>query len=221
MAARSGKHEGDQDGPKILNSVPEHAGALADPSSVEDVSEPSAPEETREEDHEKETRNDPSPAAETGGRSEPLLVRIAGAPRVIERVVAERIVPQVLDGTALETVLSHVGSASHHPHGFLPSLRRGQPASPAAVSELLAALHSLERDHQGASLLDRRLSYALYRLALESQVLLTEVWPGVFDENATSAIRAVQDMVERILSGTEETRYDPPPREVPALESTS
>jgi len=138
-----------------------------------------------------------------------MLVRIELAPRVIGPVITERIVPEVMDGTAIEAVLSHVGPGDHEPHGFLPSLRRGQPVSPAGVSELMAALHQIEADQHGASMLDRRLAYALYRLALESQVLLTEAWPGVFDDRTIGAIRAVQAMVERILSGQDIRYYDP------------
>ena len=70
----------------------------------------------------------------------------------------------------------------------------------------MAALHRLEAEQQGASVLDRRLAYALHRLALESQVLLTEAWPGVFDDRTVGAIRAVQEVVERILSG-QDIRY--------------
>jgi len=73
----------------------------------------------------------------------------------------------------------------------------------------MAALHQIEADQHGASMLDRRLAYALYRLALESQVLLTEAWPGVFDDPTIGAIRAVQAMVERILSGQDIRYYDP------------
>ena len=149
---------------------------------------------------------DSSPSPEQGESPERVLVRIEPAPRVIGRVITERIVPEVMDGTALEAVLSHVGPGDHEPHGFLPSLRRGQPLSPAGVSELMAALHQIEADQRGASMLDRRLAYALYRLALESQVLLTEAWPGVFDDRTIGAIRAVQEMVERILSG-QDIRY--------------
>ena len=111
-----------------------------------------------------------------------------------------------MDGTAIEAILSHVGPGDREPHGFLPSLRRGQPVSPAGVSELMAALHQIEADQHGASMLDRRLAYALHRLALESQVLLTEAWPGVFDDRTIGAIRAVQEAVERILSG-QDIRY--------------
>ena len=149
---------------------------------------------------------DSSPGPKHGESPERVLVRIEPAPRVIGRVITERIVPEVMDGTALEAVLSHVGPGDHEPHGFLPSLRRGQPLSPAGVSELMTALHQIEADQRGASMLDRRLAYALHRLALESQVLLTEAWPGVFDDRTIGAIRAVQEMVERILSG-QDIRY--------------
>ena len=49
----------------------------------------------------------------------------------------------------------------------------------------------------------------LHRLALESQVLLTDAWPGAFDERVITAIRTVQEAVERILSG-QDIRYYPP-----------
>ena len=143
--------------------------------------------------------------AELPGR---VIVRIEPAQRVIEPVITERIVPEVLDGTASDAVLSHVGQGHHEPNAFLPSLRRGQPPSPTAVTELMAALHQVEADQRGVSMLDRRLAYALYRLALEPQVLLTEAWPGVFDDRTVGTIRAVQEMVERILSGQDIRYYE-------------
>jgi hypothetical protein len=118
----------------------------------------------------------------------------------------ERIVPEVMDTTAIELVISHVAPGGHDPGAFLPSLRRGEAVAPSKVEELVAALRRIELDLQGATLLDRRLSYALHRLALESQVLLTEAWPGVFDDRMVTAIRSVQEMVERILSG-QDIRY--------------
>lgn len=113
----------------------------------------------------------------------------------------ERIVPEVLDRTAVETVLVHLGRGDRDPDAFLPCLRRGRGMNPGKVEELLNALGRIEVDQRGANLVDRHLSYALYRLALESQVLITEVWPGGFDDRTISAVRAVQEMVERILSG--------------------
>jgi hypothetical protein len=167
-----------------------------------------APAGTDLEDGNDRSNADSSPGREHRESPERVLVRIEPAPRATGPVITERIVPEVLDGTALEALLSHVGPGDHEPHGFLPSLRRGQPLSPAGVSELMAALHQIEADQHGASMLERRLSYALYRLALESQVLLTEVWPGVFDDRTIGAIRAVQEMVERILSGQDSRYYE-------------
>jgi len=151
---------------------------------------------------------DSAHSQESGEAPARVLVRIEPAPRATGPVITERIVPEVMDGSALAAVLSHVGPGDQEPHRFLPSLRGGQPVSPAGVSELMAALHQIEADQQGASMLDRRLVYALYRLALESQVLLTEAWPGVFDDRTIGAIRAVQQMVERILSGPDIRYYE-------------
>ena len=50
------------------------------------------------------------------------------------------------------------------------------------------------------------MAHALHRLALESQVLLTDAWPGAFDGRMIAAIRTVQEAVERILSG-QDIRY--------------
>ena len=53
------------------------------------------------------------------------------------------------------------------------------------------------------------MAHALHRLALESQVLLTDAWPGAFDARMIATIRTVQEAVERILSG-QDIRYYPP-----------
>jgi hypothetical protein len=42
--------------------------------------------------------------------------------------------------------------------------------------------------------------------------LLTDAWPGAFDEHMVMAIRIVQEAVERILSGRD-IRYYPTPQE--------
>jgi hypothetical protein len=124
-----------------------------------------------------------------------------------------------MDPSAIEAVLSHVGPGQNDPHAFLPALRRGVPVPPEKVAQLMAALQRLELDNQGATLLDRKLSYALHRLAMESQVLLTEAWPGVFDDRMQTAIRGVQEMVERILSGQNIRYYEP--QDVPVSENPS
>jgi hypothetical protein len=149
-----------------------------------------------------------SPGTDRQVSDDRLLVRLEPSPRVIEAVRFERYEPEVVDGTAIDAILTQVGSGVQEPHAFLPCLRRGQPPSSPAVADLMAVLGRIETDQQGATMLDRRLAYALYRLALESQVLLTEAWPGIFDERTIGAIRAVQEMVERVLSAPEIRYYE-------------
>ncbi|MHB1557378.1 MAG: hypothetical protein ACYC61_07855 [Isosphaeraceae bacterium] len=111
------------------------------------------------------------------------------------------------DPEAVEIVRRHAGF-SREERGFLPCLRRGVPVPPVQSNELIRALNQLELEHRDATVIDRRLSHALHRLALESQVLLTDAWPGVFDARMIAVIRAVQESVERILSG-QDIRYYP------------
>jgi hypothetical protein len=115
------------------------------------------------------------------------------------------------DQPAMEVLARHVGMGDDD-RAFLPCLRRGEPVSAAKVAELTRALGQLEEEHRGADVLDRRMAHALHRLALESQVLLTDAWPGAFDDRVIAAIRAVQEGVERILSG-QDIRYYPSPSE--------
>ena len=120
-----------------------------------------------------------------------------------------------MDATAVETIVAHVRPGDPDPEAFLPALRRGQAVKPDRASELMDALRRLEAEQEGATVLDRQLSYALHRLAMESQVMLTEAWPGVFDRPMVATIRAVQEMVERILSG-QDIRYLSDTRDSPA-----
>jgi hypothetical protein len=115
------------------------------------------------------------------------------------------------DQPAMEVLARHVGMGDDD-RAFLPCLRRGEPVSATKVAELTRALGQLEEEHRGADVLDRRMAHALHRLALESQVLLTDAWPGAFDDRVIAAIRAVQEGVERILSG-QDIRYYPSPSE--------
>ncbi|MCA1686299.1 MAG: hypothetical protein LC745_10035, partial [Planctomycetia bacterium] len=78
-------------------------------------------------------------------------------------------------------VMRHAGQADDDPLGFLPCLRRGDPVSPAEVAELAQALHELEIEFRDTPAMDRRLTFALHRLAFESQILHTDAWPGSFD----------------------------------------
>lgn len=111
-----------------------------------------------------------------------------------------------LSGSA-EVVLRHAGVGVEDPSAFLPTLRRGEPIGPEATRELLQALTDLEVEYRESSRLDRRLAYALHRLAFEGQVLLTDAWPtAAADEGTVDVLRIVQEAVDRVLSG-EDIRY--------------
>lgn len=111
---------------------------------------------------------------------------------------------------AAEVVLRHAGlSIDEDPTGLLPCLRRGEGIGPASARSLLLALEELETALTGASVLERRLAYALHRLAFEGQVLLTDAWPSRGADAATvDVLRLVQEGVDRVLSG-EDIRYYP------------
>jgi hypothetical protein len=104
--------------------------------------------------------------------------------------------------------------AEEDPQAFLPSLRRGDPVPPSEVAELAQALHDLEMEFRDCPAMDRRLTFALHRLAFESQILYTDAWPGSFDVWTVDMLRAVQEAVERILSG-QDIRYYPEPEGLP------
>jgi hypothetical protein len=123
------------------------------------------------------------------------------------------------DRAALEVLFRHV-ARDEDELGFLPCLRRGIGVPGVKSAELLHALTRLELEHRGAEVLDRRMAHALHRLALESQVLLTDAWPGAFDQRMIGTIRAVQEAVERILSG-QDIRYYPPNVATPAAPEPS
>ena len=114
------------------------------------------------------------------------------------------------DSSATDVISRHAGSGEDQ-WGFLPCLRRGEPVPAVKSAELIYALNQLEEELKGADAIDRRTAHGLHRLALESQVLLTDAWPGVFDERVITVIRTVQEAVERILSG-QDIRYYPAPQ---------
>jgi hypothetical protein len=139
-------------------------------------------------------------------------------PKSTEPAARLRGVPEIInENSSFDILMLHVGPDERDPLGFLPCLRRGQPVSETRAAELIEALNRLEEEHRGAVMLDRRLAHALHRLALESQVLLTDAWPGVFDERVVLLIRSVQEAVERILSG-QDIRYYPTPLSGPTAE---
>ncbi|QEH36689.1 hypothetical protein OJF2_52740 [Aquisphaera giovannonii] len=141
--------------------------------------------------------------ARTGDPGSPAVVRIERSRPRDEPRVAERIRPEVLNESAIDVLMRNLRTDDPSAEEFLPALRSGRQVRAEKGEEMLRALDQVEADLRGVSVLERRLSYALHRLALESQVLLTELWPGVFDEPTIQLIRAVQERVERILSGPE------------------
>ena len=104
-------------------------------------------------------------------------------------------------------VLRHATSGVDDPTAFLPTLRRSESLSADAAQELLRALAELEAESREATRIDRRLAYALHRLAFEGQILLTDSWQNAtVDELTVNVLRIVQESVDRILSG-EDIRY--------------
>lgn len=159
---------------------------------------------------------EPAPAAEPAPGPDP-------EPESITVVVpgSEVATPEALaDGAAAEpaarrgltpsaqVVLRHSGQAGDDPQAFLPSLRRGESAPLAEIAALARALQSLEVEYRGAVMIHRQVAYALHRLALEAQVLHTDAWPETFDAWTVDTIRAVQEAVDRVLSG-QDIRYYP------------
>ena len=110
---------------------------------------------------------------------------------------------------AAQTVLRHAAVGSDDPLGFLAAIRRGESVVEASASELLQAINALEVEYRDARAIDRRIAYALHRLAFEGQVLHTDAWPGALDESTVNLLRIVQEAVDRVLSG-EDIRYYPP-----------
>ena len=129
---------------------------------------------------------------------------------VISIVSLKPTVLKMSDSSAFDVISRHAGSGDD-PWAFLPCLRRGEPVPLTKSAELVYALNQLEEELKGVDTIDRRTAHGLHRLALESQVLLTDAWPGVFDERVITVIRTVQEAVERILSG-QDIRYYPTPQ---------
>jgi hypothetical protein len=110
---------------------------------------------------------------------------------------------------AAQIVLRQAAVGSDDPAGFLATIRRGESVPEAVAGELLQALNALELEYRDARAIDRRVAYALHRLAFEGQVLHTDAWPGALDESTVNLLRIVQEAVDRVLSG-EDIRYYPP-----------
>ncbi len=139
---------------------------------------------------------------------EPVQVRVLSSSELIPPDVLTPMVQLMNDRSAAEILASHV-EMNKDEWGFLPCLRRGEAVPATKVAELERALERLEEELRGRENLNRRVAHDLYRLALESQVLLTDAWPGVFDARVIQAIRTAQEAVERILSD-QDVRFYPP-----------
>jgi len=111
--------------------------------------------------------------------------------------------------TARDVVLRHAALLGEDSSLLLASLRRGEAVGPEAARELLQALIDLEAQLRPVEQIDRRLAYALHRLAFEGQILLAEGPANhlASDDPATvDLLRMVQEAVDRVLSG-EDIRY--------------
>jgi hypothetical protein len=200
VEARRGALEG-------LHEIAEDPEYLAELSAASSPREPGAPDPGPD-----PAGREPQPVRlgpdATGRPNGPVAEARPAAPpdRVAVRLES---VPMALSHAAL-VVLRHAAQAEDDPHAFLPSLRRGDPVPASEVAELAQALHELELEYSESRTMDRRLTFALHRLAFESQILHTDAWPGAFDAWTVDMLRAVQEAVERILSG-QDIRYYPDP----------
>lgn len=114
------------------------------------------------------------------------------------------------DEVAVDVVLSHAGLSGEVSEGFLPRLRRGEALGGEEVEELIEAIQRLEKRWMDLERIDRRVAFALHRLAFEGQLLVSEGWPALGqDARTVSLLRAVQEAVDRVLSG-EDIRYGGP-----------
>lgn len=144
--------------------------------------------------------------APAGGRHEISVVEAAdGTPPITPPSPSMTPAPP---SPAAQAVLRHAAVGSDDPAGFLATLRRGEPVAEGAAGELLQALNALEVEYRQAAAIDRRVAYALHRLAFEGQVLHTDAYPGVLPAETVNTLRIVQEAVDRVLSG-EDIRYYP------------
>ena len=105
-----------------------------------------------------------------------------------------------------EVVLRHAAPGVDDPDALLPTLRRGEPLHPEFAQGLLDALRGLEDRLANSDSIDRKLAFALHRLAFEGQILATDAWRQAPDPTTIDVLRWVQEAVDRVLSG-EDIRY--------------
>jgi hypothetical protein len=160
-------------------------------------------------------------AGGAGPRRGPLTLRLVESDEVIEVEEVRPQLPAPVDaprppapvespegGNAGESLAAaavrrHAGLAGGGASaGWLEYLRRGEAPPAEAAAGLLAALRGLEAGLRGASSVDRSLGHALFRLGLESQVLMTDAWPGLAaDPGTVAVVLEVQELAERVMSG--------------------
>ena len=116
--------------------------------------------------------------------------------------------PPVGPSPAAQVVIRHAAIEDDNPALFLATLRRGEGVPEAVAGELLQALNALEVEYRTARAIDRKVAYALHRLAFEGQILHTDAWPGAIPAETVNTLRVVQEAVDRVLSG-EDIRYYP------------
>lgn len=104
-------------------------------------------------------------------------------------------------------VLRHAGLLGDLSDGVLPRLRRGETVPAEVAGDLLRALSALETRWRDSNSIDRRVAFALHRLAFEGQLLVSEGWPALAGDPGTIGyLRQIQEAVDRVLSG-EDIRY--------------
>jgi len=119
---------------------------------------------------------------------------------------------------AENAVLRHAALEGDDPSALVATLRRGEAVHPDSARDLLQALVDLEAQYQDAARLDRKIAYALHRLAFEGQVLLTDAFPGLASDTMTlETLRMVQEGADRVLSGEDIRYYSPGPTPGPDL----
>ena len=139
------------------------------------------------------------------GRHEIHITESADPPRLLPE--AHAAMPTAGPSPAAQAILRHA-AMTDEPTGFLATLRRGESVAESVTGELLQALNALEVEYRNAALIDRRVAYALHRLAFEGQILHTDAWAGALNAETVNTLRIVQEAVDRILSG-EDIRYYP------------
>lgn len=106
------------------------------------------------------------------------------------------------DREARAVVLRHAGLEPSDDAEFLACLASGRSPAEQSTEALLAALSAIEHEVEGSDHLDRKLAYALHKLAFESEVFASEGWTAsALGGGAVGAIRRVQEAAERVLSG--------------------